>query len=129
MPIKATKLFLTLFIVLILSGCQAADKLRWLDNQAGKLFNSTSPKQIRQEISSSSKVLEWIKIKSSDLTKEQQVRIDKFLEDNSLNRYGDPVGTMYTGGTPLFNEITGERIDRFEYIINKYPELWQEIKK
>ena len=31
------------------------------------------------------------------------------------NIYGDPVGTMYAGGTPLFNEATGERITIEEY--------------
>jgi len=50
-------------------------------------------------------------------------RIDLWLSDRHLNPYGDPPGTEYTGGTPLFNEKTGERKDRYEYILAKHPEL------
>jgi hypothetical protein len=58
-----------------------------------------------------------------DLSNEDKEKINKWLEDNNYNRYGDPIDTMYSGGTPLFNEITGESIDRFEYIIEKRPEV------
>ena len=127
MPIKATKLFLTLVAVLILSGCQAADKLRWLDNQAGKLFNGGQLKNLSQEISSSSSSIIG-QIKASDLTKEQKEKIDKFLADNNFNRYGDASSTMYAGGTPLFNEASGVSVDRFDYILNKYPDILNKIK-
>jgi hypothetical protein len=40
-----------------------------------------------------------------------------------LNEYGDPKDTMYAGGTPLFNEMTGETVDRYEYILKQHPEL------
>lgn len=30
---------------------------------------------------------------------------------------------MYMGGTPLFNESTGESIDRYEYLKKKFPNL------
>ena len=32
--------------------------------------------------------------------------INHFLALHDLNQFGDPAGTMYTGGTPLFNENT-----------------------
>ncbi|MEW6188626.1 MAG: hypothetical protein AB1466_00715 [Actinomycetota bacterium] len=35
------------------------------------------------------------------------------IQRNNLNGYGDPKD----GGTPLFDEITGKRIDRYEYIL------------
>lgn len=41
---------------------------------------------------------------------------------DTINEYGDPVGTMYTGGTPLFDETTGQPIDRYEYIMRKHPD-------
>jgi hypothetical protein len=47
--------------------------------------------------------------------------IERYLEDNKLNRYGDAVGTMYAGGSPLFCEVTGQVIDRYEYIIRNHP--------
>jgi len=59
-----------------------------------------------------------------ELTKEQKEKIDEFIKENGLNRYGDASGIFYTGGTPLFNEATGESIDRFEYILKKHPEFF-----
>ena len=54
----------------------------------------------------------------------EQQRIDKWLAANadSLNDYGDPEGTMYAGGTPLFSESKGEMISKYEYIVVKHPE-------
>ena len=50
-------------------------------------------------------------------------RIDKWITDNKLNPYGDPRDTVYIGGTPLFNEATGKSKDRYEYILDRHPEL------
>ena len=36
-----------------------------------------------------------------------------------MNKYGDPIGTRYGGGTPLFNESTGETITLEEYKAGK----------
>lgn len=48
--------------------------------------------------------------------------IDAWLKqhEDTLNPFGDKMGTMYTGGTPLFNERTGKSIDRYQYIINQH---------
>jgi hypothetical protein len=32
---------------------------------------------------------------------------------------------MYTGGTPLFDERTGQTTDRMEYLLRKHPDLKQ----
>lgn len=50
-------------------------------------------------------------------------RIDHWIRENNRNEFGDPPGTSYAGGTPLFNEMTGRQIDRYEYILKKNPEL------
>jgi len=50
-------------------------------------------------------------------------RIELYLQENNLNQYGDPIGTVYTGGTPLFDESTGQIQNRFEYLLAKFPEL------
>jgi hypothetical protein len=128
--LRYTKLSLILVMtVMLISGCQTADKLRWLDNQAGKLFNGGQLKNFNPGISSSSEqLLAGMKIKASELTKEQKEKIDKFLADNNLNRYGDASSTMYAGGTPLFNEVTGASVDRFDYILNKLPDIVEKIK-
>lgn len=54
------------------------------------------------------------------LSKEQKKWIDDRIKKDGLNEYGDPPGTMYTGGTPLFNEMTGEMLDRYDYIVKKH---------
>jgi hypothetical protein len=48
--------------------------------------------------------------------------VDKWLEDNKLDQYGNKAGTMYMGGTPLFDEATGKATDRLEYIYKNHPE-------
>jgi hypothetical protein len=48
--------------------------------------------------------------------------VDRWLEARKLDRYGHEAGTMYAGGTPLFNEATGEARDRVEYIFERHPE-------
>mmetsp|Transcript_18177 Transcript_18177/g.22894 ORF Transcript_18177/g.22894 Transcript_18177/m.22894 type:complete len:92 (-) Transcript_18177:247-522(-) len=54
-------------------------------------------------------------------------QIDAWLEKHGLNRFGDEQGTMYMGGTPLFNEMTGESKDRLTYLKEKFPNLpWEQ---
>lgn len=47
--------------------------------------------------------------------------VDRWLAARQLDRYGHKQGTMYAGGTPLFDERTGERTDRLEYIFARHP--------
>ena len=51
--------------------------------------------------------------------------VDLWLTQHELNQYGDPVGTLYTGGTPLFDEKTGKTTDRMVYLVSKHPEVQQ----
>jgi hypothetical protein len=51
--------------------------------------------------------------------------VEQWLAQRDLNQYGDPVGTMYAGGTPLFDERTGTTTDRMQYLLRKRPELQQ----
>jgi hypothetical protein len=57
------------------------------------------------------------------IDEETKRRIDQRIRERGLNDYGDPQGTVYAGGTPLFNEMTGQRLDRYAYIMKKHPEL------
>jgi hypothetical protein len=52
----------------------------------------------------------------------QEACLDRFLKANKLDRYGNPEGTMYAGGTPLFDERTGESKDRLDYVYERKPE-------
>lgn len=54
--------------------------------------------------------------------KKERTLIDCWIKENNLNSYGDPLDTMYTGGTPLFNETTGKYLDQYEYLYLHYPD-------
>jgi hypothetical protein len=54
-------------------------------------------------------------------------RIDRWIAETGRNPYGDPKGTAYAGGTPLFDERSGARKDRYEYILEKHPELGKAV--
>lgn len=54
---------------------------------------------------------------------ETKKRVDQFIRERGLNDYGDTKDTVYAGGTPLFDEMTGRRLDRYQYILKKHPEL------
>ncbi len=59
---------------------------------------------------------------ASEISDAEKKQIDAWIVENNLNQYGDPVETVYPGGTPLFNEMTGEQIDKYEYILKNHPE-------
>lgn len=113
------KLASILLICFLLSGCAVKDKLHWLDQKIGESFKSFQSSQVDKTIN----VLDEKPLDSKSLTDEQKEEIDKWLEENDYNRYGDPIDTVYMGGTPLFNEATGESIERFEYILEKQPDI------
>jgi hypothetical protein len=50
-------------------------------------------------------------------------RIEDWIKKEGRDEYGNKRGTMYAGGTPLFDERTGQQKDRHEYILEKHPEL------
>jgi len=62
------------------------------------------------------------RLEKTALTELEQAQIEAWIIENDLNRYGDSKDTVYIGGTPLFDEATGKSTDRFDYIINKYPD-------
>jgi hypothetical protein len=52
----------------------------------------------------------------------EEACVDGWLSERKLDRYGSPEGTMYAGGTPLFDERTGEQVNRLDHIYRKHPE-------
>lgn len=53
---------------------------------------------------------------------EEKELIEAWIKESGLNQYGDSKDTVYMGGTPLFNEATGETIDKYEYILRRHPD-------
>jgi len=49
------------------------------------------------------------------------ILIDKWIKENNLNSVGDPKNTLYAGGA-LYNELTGETMCRYEYIVQRNPD-------
>ncbi len=63
-----------------------------------------------------------------ELTDNQMAYIDTWLTDNGFNQYGDPKGTTYMGGSPLFDEHSGAMVDRYEYVLRNHPQLLDQIQ-
>ena len=49
-------------------------------------------------------------------TDAEKAAIDSWIKTTGRNTFGDASDTMYAGGSPLFDESTGEMTDRFDYI-------------
>ena len=63
-----------------------------------------------------------------DLQKDELKNIDTWLKENSLNQYGDPYGTVYTGASPLFDEDTKKVGSRLDFLKSKFPDSpWAEM--
>ncbi len=54
---------------------------------------------------------------------QRQSCVDRELAAKGLNSFGDPEGTLYAGGTPLFDERTGRSTPREEYVYARHPEI------
>jgi hypothetical protein len=128
-PLKFFSLF---FLAFVLAGCQAAGLdggLKALDENIGKAFNNFQGGE-------QSSVLDLFNKKESagtstaaaKLTVAQKNSIDDWLAKKGLNKYGDASNAIYTGGTPLFDEKTGQAIERYDYILNKFPGILESIK-
>lgn len=59
----------------------------------------------------------------AQIDEETRRRIDRFIRERGLNEFGDRPDTVYAGGSPLFNEMTGRHVDRYEYVLRRHPEL------
>ena len=139
---KIFQISFILVLTLALSGCSFGDKvsgLKWLDEKMGTFLNEENDQKksvmefmeehngkFPEEVGEEGKKN---KTDAEQLTKKQKEKIDQWLEEKNLNRYGDDKSAIYTGGTPLFNEETGESINRYDYILNKFPDILEKIEK
>ena len=117
--------------VFLLGGCS----LKEIDEKLGDVINDFNDGKQSELLDSMNKEVKEDGAltfsdtkKAGDLGNEEKELINKWLEDEGYNRYGDDKDIMYTGGTPLFNETTGESIDRFDYILEKRPEILELLK-
>lgn len=92
------------------------------ENQYLEIANFTTDPTGQGFQQQAEKILSTLKLSLPSLSGDEQLLIDSWLEEHDLNQYGDSKDTFYAGGTPLFDERTGERTDRYDYIVKKYPE-------
>jgi hypothetical protein len=59
---------------------------------------------------------------SGGWTESQEGCVDRWLAAHTLDAYGSPQGTMYMGGTPLFDEATGQHTPRQAFLAAHHPE-------
>lgn len=64
----------------------------------------------------------------AQLDPKQKKWIDETIKQRGLNEYGDAPGTVYMGGTPLFNEMSGKTVDRYDYILSKHKDWLPQSK-
>ncbi len=137
--------FLPLFFLItslfLLSGCSPQeaggaikDKLRDLNRGLGEEFNNFNKEEKdsvmdffqkkKKEGGESDRAEESSpKEKAKELSPEEKEKIDAWLEEKGLNKYGDSQGVYYPHGTPLVDPETGEKIGRYEYILQRYPNI------
>jgi len=60
---------------------------------------------------------------ASGWTAAQQACVDRSLAAHGLDAYGSPQGTVYAGGTPLFDEATGHSVTRQDYLRQHHPDV------
>jgi hypothetical protein len=135
------RLALIAFVAASLTGCGGADVKVEMDNDSGAVDSESdggantssagdvTPTPGTGAADTPAPGLQQTPIDRPNVTADEQARIDAWLTAyaDSLNDYGDPEGTMYAGGTPLFNEQKGEPVSKYEYIVAKHPEKpWNE---
>jgi len=49
--------------------------------------------------------------------------LDRWLAEQKLDAFGSPQGTVYAGGTPLFDEATSTLRSRWDYVVSRHPGL------
>lgn len=106
--ISSTIGFIIIFLVIIPTAWVCYSK--WLE------FEEATGAEINQIVNNEDQS------ENSEIGVAEKRKIDAWIVENNLNEYGDPKDTVYSGGTPLFNEMTGETIDRYQYILERHPD-------
>ena len=130
---KSFKFIFMLPLLFVLTGCQPIGvniALKALDDNLGRAFNNFQGSQQSSVLNLFANKAGVATTTAADsLTAAQKKSIDDYLAKKGLNKYGDASNAIYTGGTPLFDEKTGKAIERYDYILNKFPDILEQIKK
>ena len=130
---KAKKgLILLSALLLFSSGCTLSDMLF---DEAKKAGDKLGDEYVEFQDSEAAKVLGEKKEKSkelygemtTDLSEFQMKQIDEWILKNDLDQFGNKLGTIYSGGSPL-EGLKGDANDRYHYILDNNPELKDTFK-
>lgn len=58
----------------------------------------------------------------SDQKTAEESCVSDWLKTKKLDEYGSQEGTMYAGGSPLFDEATGKSRNRLELVYDEHPD-------
>ena len=89
---------------------------------AGFIVFGPRGSRLSEEIPAMPTEEEGKQVSSGRVSVNEKGLIDDWIVENDLNQYGDPKDMVYIGGTPLFNESSGERTDKYKYIFDNYPD-------
>ena len=112
---NAVKYFLIFILAAAFSGCSVGA----LDRKLGEVFFS-------EQATTTETVDGLSPIDAGTLTKEQKDKIEQWLVEQGLNRFGDAVDTWYENGTPLVT--ASGTVERYEYILGKHGELIDKLR-
>jgi hypothetical protein len=58
-------------------------------------------------------------------TQAEEACVNRWLQAHGLDGFGSPQGTMYLGGSPLFDEATGRNTTRQAFLAAHQPEAFR----
>lgn len=129
--------FFVLTTIFFLSGCvikdfqsSVSEKLKQFNERIGDEFNDFNKRQedsVMDVFKEENKKDSNKKIESSELSDEDKVKIDNWLSENGLNKYGDTEGVYYPNGTPLMKGDDGEKVERYQYLLKRYPNILKRV--
>lgn len=120
---KIKRRLVLLLSLIILPACSPQTVLKDIDSTLGEIFFKQATSTMSQQAPKPT-TREF----DGELSAQAKEQIDKWLAENGYNRFGDPEGTFYAGGTPLFDEKSGRSLERFEYIFKKIPDILEKIQ-
>lgn len=129
---QSRMLLVMLLVSIAFTGCFNLDKYDQVILDKNQELSDKAKDQVGDKVEEGKeKIKEYTKQQireiTTGLTDDAKAGIDNWLAENALNQYGDAKDILYTGGTPLFDEATGEARDRFEYILENNPEIISEL--
>lgn len=125
---RVWRMLLVCCMIPVLTGCFSLDAVDNFVTEKNKNISDHVRNEYEDDIGAGKEQVvtytkEQLRLLATDLSDNAKSQIENWLVEQELNKYGDPKETLYTGGTPLFDEATGTTIDRFQYILEQNPEL------